>query len=146
MDSLTKLKQAIELTQQGETVDILPLCREHLEDLNPLMDQAIEWDLLSRCYQDGYLGLKVKVMPMHFGPTFTEGGFDTATASLEPDDVEPDCIFFQKDFRDNSFVTAHSLQRLLAIILLSDCTSYCNALEAIKINSAGLIAYGTYYS
>lgn len=145
MDFVTKLQQALDLAAQGETIDILPLCREHIEDLSPLMDQAIQWDLGSQTFHDGYLGLKLT--DMHFGPIFTKG---FPIEHLEPNDAEPDYLIYQKAWDNKSTPPAHSLQRILAIILLSDCTDCCNALEAIKINRYGLIAYGnvsmTYHS
>lgn len=145
MDFVTKLQQALDLTAQGSTVDILPLCREHISEFTELMDQAIEWHLLHQAFQNGYLGLKAT--DLHFGPVFTKG---FPLEHLEPDDAEPDYLIYQKAWDNKTTPPARSLQRLLAIILLSDCTDCCNALEAIKINRYGLIAYGnmsmTYHS
>ena len=144
MDFRTKLKQVLELAKtEIEPIDILPLCREHISEFNELKDQAIEWDLPYITFTQGYLGLTHASFSLHPSSSTNIHRHIILTED------EPDYVVYQMRFNTRT-PSIGFLQRILAIILLSDCTNCCNALEAIKIDSQGLIAHGnismTYHS
>lgn len=139
---MTTLKQKLEQVQQdlqdkvATHFDILPMVREHIKELEPLMDQAMFWDLPSITFDTGFLGLK--------GIGYS---LDYENNSLPfISHYEYDRVIYKYD---GAMSTQKQIQ-LLAIIMTADCTNCCNALEYIRVTQNGLLAEGdvsnTYHS
>lgn len=130
---LVELEKAI---KSKEVIDVLPLCRKYIDDFEPYMNQAIEWDLNCLLFHDGYFGLKA------FGYWEDDNGIPRITG-----DTEYDIVIFKLE---GNLGIPYNLIRMLAMILLSDCTGCCDALEFIKVSEYGILAKGdisqTYHS
>lgn len=125
----------------GEPVDILPLLRENIETIRDFMYEFI--DNQGKVWNDEY--------PMKaIWWNITEDGKHFLG------DCEADRIMFSWRFptettHGNTILPeTKEIMEALMIIMLSDCTGCCNALNYITVSQAGILAYGdfsaTYHS
>lgn len=109
-----------------EPVDILPVIREHIQDFDELIDTVIDWDLQVQTFRGGYLNLTAK-------------SFEIEGHELKPTKNEADYV----EYYGKSIVSPGELVKYLAIIMISDCTGCCNALDKIEVSKGKLFACGT---
>ena len=135
------LKQCQEklLSEDGPLfIDILPTVRKYYKDerFQLLMDQAIQWDLPCLTFHGGHDGLFAQGTHLNAGTEYVG-------------DYEYDTVRFHAEFKKDG-PSWYIVEKHLAIIMLSDCTGCCNALEYIRLSSTGILAYGnvsgTYHS
>ena len=140
--SFPELINFLQAALDSETpIDVLPICRQNIESFQTRMDEAIEWDLQPLVFTTGFQGL------VAIGITYDDEG-QPEISEAESDFVTFSLTKYSTGYR--RMPSVYSLTRYLAIILLSDCTGCCNALDFIKVSSSGLLAQGnvssTYHS
>ena len=139
--------------------NVLPMLRDNLDSLQATIDKIMNDDLECKAWT-GELNLKI----IDHGIFYIDPDGSDTPENLIPGvtDGEPDRVSYYMRFRD---LPANNLQgfeqgilipppedllQYICIILLSDCSGCCNALEYINLNKYGIISTGdvssTYHS
>lgn len=125
------LLEALQTARKSDSpINVLPLCRKYIDLFNPIIDQAIEWDLLHMPFASDFQGLR------GFGYNLDD---DNQPSLLG---YEFDFVTFSKEFDENYPPSVFTIIRFLAIILASDCTGCCDTLDFIVISKGGIFTQG----
>ena len=138
---MTELDQFLQKTTESkEPIDVLPMCRVHIHEFHKTMDEVLHYELPYQVFHKGYLDLRA--IGFHI---------NGETGIPYMDNYEYDHVIFTQQRPSPKFPELlYTLKTLLAIILSSDCTGCCDALEFINVSRYGIYATGdvsrTYHS
>ena len=140
-------KEILGYTLKDEPTDVLSMLRENFDTIWPLCDDVLDKDLQPRAFQGE---TDLKVISYCFADDEEKIPFIA--------NYEADYVVFSYTYKsardwgcdDPAPPTADEVMEIIAVIMLSDCSNCCNALECLTISKFGIFSQGnvgsTYHS